>query len=78
MSLTTLRDPVESVNPVDYSDAGIVGLAHVIRQVPTAELADMATLLIELPQPLATQARPRLRLTLWELRRRALETGRAA
>jgi len=59
-------------------DAGLLGLEHEIRATPTNQLADLATLLVELTSPLAKLAHHRFRLTLWELQRRVAATGRAA
>ena len=68
------HDPAGSI----AQDAGLLGLEHEIRATPTDQLAEMASLLIELPPALADAARPRLRRTLWELRRRTVRAEVAA
>ena len=59
-------------------NASLVGLEHEIRNTPTDELAEMITLLIELPPCVEVAAQPRLRMAAWELWRRVGEMEQAA
>ncbi len=69
MSSETNRTAVVNRNSCE-TDAGVVGIAHQLRALPSAELLAHAEQLVHLPEPLATIARTRLRLALAELGRR--------
>ena len=57
--------------------AGLVDLEHEIRSTPDMELLEAVCLLIELPPSLQPMCWPRLRLSVWELQRRAEIAGAA-
>lgn len=60
------------------TNPGLVGLQAEIRATPSDQLAEQASLLIELPPALQPLGWHRLRLALWELRSRLSDERRAA
>ena len=64
-------------HPQYITTAGLVDLEREIAGTPSGELLEQISLLIELPSTMQAIAWPRLRLSVWELQRRA-EAGEMA
>lgn len=54
----------------DTNDAGLLDLEYQIRSTPSDELVEQVSLLIESPPGIQRFAWPRLRLAVWEIKRR--------